>query len=729
MNKFVLFLLLLTAPLHAQKKPLTFDALYDPETRVLFGGAIQDDFEWIDDRSFVWPRTDAKGDFVEWRVYDVTAGKERPLFDRAKLQQALVAAGVAAERAKEGSESDELAFDGKKTAAIVNVADDLYLYAIAAGTVTRLTNTTAEEEEATFSPDGTKVAFVRGNDLYVVDRNARERRLTTDGNAQILNGKLDWIYQEEVYGRGIWKGYWWSPDSSRIAFLQLDERQVKEFTVVDHIPYQLDVNVYDYPKPGDPNPVAKLFVVDAAGGERTEVDTARYQEGGEFLIVNVAWASNALTFQVQNREQTWLELATAPMGGSSRVLIRETTKAWVDPLANPVWLADGSFIWQSERSGYRHAYHYRADGTLVRQVTNGPWEVREVHGVDGQHLLFSGTERTVTGQDVYRIRLDGTKLERLSSQAGVHNATFSPSLKHYVDKWSEILTPDQIRVHSVDGKTTRVVEENRVPALAEYDLPRPEFLQVKARDGFVLEAMMIKPPNFDSAKRYPVYQFTYAGPRAQRVRNYWDTNGTRGLFHQLVATEGAIVWIVDNRSAGSKSAEAAWPVHKDLGEHELRDLEDALAWLKSQPYVDGSRVLINGWSYGGFMVLHALTHSKSWSAGIAGGPVTDWRSYDSIYTERLLLKPQSNPEGYVKSSPRFHAKNLHGNLLMIHGTTDDNVHVQNTIQFAQELQKLNRPFEMMLLPQTKHTVTNRVTLRFMQGTVLDFVRRQLFPAD
>jgi dipeptidyl-peptidase-4 len=725
MKRALLFALLaLALPLAAQKKPLTFESIYDPVQKVHWGGSVQNDFDWLDDSTFLWPRKDAAGKFVDWHLYDVATGKERPLFDRAKLQRALVGSGLPEDVAKDAAESDSLTFDARKSAAVLSANEDLYLYSIAKGTVARLTSAPGEEEEATFSPDGQKVAFLRANDLYVVDLAGRERRLTTDGSTEILNGKLDYVYQEEVYGRGIWKAYWWSPDSLRLAFLQLDERPVPEFTIVDHVPTDLAVNVYDYPQAGDPNPKAKLFVVPASGGARVEVDTAK--AGGEILIVNVDWNSAALTYQLQNREQTWLDLVrVTPTDGTAKTLLHETTKAWVDPLGPPVWLPDGSFLWQSERTGYRHIEHRGADGAFVRQLTSGEWEVRELHGADGQAVYFSATERSPLGLDLYRVKLDGTGFTRLSGPAGKHGVVFNDAMTQYVDRWSDIATPDQIRVHRNDGNVVRVVEENRVTLAADYDLPKPEFLQVKTRDGFPMEAMLIRPTNFDPAKKYPVYQFTYAGPGAQQVRNEW--RGQFLLFHQLIAQQGVIVWIVDNRSASGKGAVSRWPVYKNFGELELRDLEDSLTWLKSQPYIDGSRVLINGWSYGGFMVLYALTHSKSFSAGIAGGTVADWRNYDSIYTERYLLMPQNNPEGYRKSSPQHDLADLHGNLLLLHGTTDDNVHVQNTVQIAYDLQQRNRSFEMMLLPRSKHTVTKNA-LTFMQKTILEFVRRQLLAA-
>ena len=241
-----------------------------------------------------------------------------------------------------------------------------------------------------------------------------------------------------------------------------------------------------------------------------------------------------------------------------------------------------------------------------------------------------------------------------------------------------------------------------------------------------MEAVMFRPSNFDPSKKYPVYQLVYGGPHAPKVLNKWSGQGMQSLlFLQLIAEEGAIAWIVDNRTASGKGAVSAWPIYKNLGELELRDLEDAAAWLKQQPYVDGSRMCLFGWSYGGFMVSYAMTHSKIFSAGIAGAPVTDWRDYDSIYTERIMLMPQNNPDGYRKSSPRFAAKDLHGDLLILHGTTDDNVHAQNTIHFAHELQQNGKVFEMMIYARTKHSVTDEKTVHHVQKTILDFVRRRI----
>jgi dipeptidyl-peptidase-4 len=706
-------------------RELTIENIYDPKHRVSFSGAAQSGFIWLDDKTFTWPRTNEKGEVLEQAVLDTESGKKRTLFDAAKLEAAArKIAGVTADEAKRLTQRRSYTFSPNKRTVVLTVGDDLYLYAFDSDALTRLTSSPGEEQEASFSPDGRYVAYVRNNNLFVADvATQRERQLTTDGNDDILNGIFDWVYQEEIYGRGTFRAYWWSPDSSTIAYIQLDERPVKRFTVVDHLPIMQKIEVTPYPKAGFPNPVAHLYTVTAGGTAPREISTERYG-GGEFLIVSVAWSpdSSKVVYQIQNREQTWLDLnAAEASSGTPKTLLRETTKAWVEPNGDPEWLKDGTFLWLSERSGFKHLYHCAADGTLKKQITNGPWEVRTLHGADrgNEWIYFSGTERSVLGTDVYRLHLDGSGLKRLSDAPGTHGANFNPSKTMYVDSWNDLQTPTQISLYRADGSKVRVVDANEVPALREYRLSKPEFLQVRTRDGFVMEALMLKPPDFDPTRKYPVYEYTYSGPHAQQVRNGW--RGSQYLWWQLIAGRGMIVWVCDNRTASGKGAESVWPAYKRLGELELRDLEDGLKWLTSQPYVDGSRVMLDGWSYGGFMTSYALTHSTMWSAGIAGGSVTDWRDYDSIYTERYMLMPQNNPEGYDATAPRLAAKNLHGNLLLLHGTIDDNVHMQNTIQFVYELQKAGKLFRLMVYPKSRHGVGDPALVTQMRMTMLQFI--------
>jgi dipeptidyl-peptidase-4 len=384
-------------------------------------------------------------------------------------------------------------------------------------------------------------------------------------------------------------------------------------------------------------------------------------------------------------------------------------------------LRDGTFLWLSERTGWQHIYHYDQTGKLLRQITNGDWEADPLEGVDEDKgvIYFSATEHSHIAPQLYSIRLDGTGMKRLSTAEGSHRINFSPEYNYFIDTRSDVNTPAQMSLYDSDGKLVRVVNENKVAALKEFKLGTTELLQVKTRDGFVMEAMMIKPPDFDPRKKYPVMSFTYSGPHAPQVRNAWGS--TTYMWHQLLAQKGYIIWVCDNRTASGKGIESTWPAYKNLGELELRDLEDGLSWLKSQQYVDGARIGLWGWSYGGFMTSYALTHSQTFKIGIAGGTVSDWRNYDSIYTERYMGTPQNNPEGYKKSAPINAAKDLHGKLLLIHGAIDDNVHVANTIQFAYELQKAGKQFELMLYPKSRHGVTDPLLLKHMRQMMTDFI--------
>jgi dipeptidyl-peptidase-4 len=554
-----------------------------------------------------------------------------------------------------------------------------------------------------------------------------ERRLTSDGTAKILNGRLDWVYQEELYGRGNFEAYWWSPDSTMLAYLRFDETPVPEFPVVDHIPLDQILEVTPYPKAGDPNPLVKLGVINASGGPTRWIDTFKYQPA-DFLVVRVGWTPNSqqVVYQAQNREQTYLDLNFADaQNGKTRTSLRETSSAWVQVIDNPHWLSDGSFIWQSARNGWRHLYHYAQDGKLVRQLTDGKWEVRSFEGVDEKNglLYFSGTKDSPIGVQGYRTKLDGSGLTRLTANAGSHSIDVNSGYDFFIDRWSDINTPTQVRLNTLDGKTVRVIEDKQIPELSQFKLVKPEFLQVKTRDGYLLEAMMIKPPDFTANRKYPVMQFTYGGPHAPQVRDSWG--GSTYMWHQLLAQAGFIVWVCDNRTASGKGVESTWPVYKNFGELELRDLEDGLAWLKSQRFVDAARIGIWGWSYGGFMTSYAMTHSTSYKIGIAGGTVSDWRNYDSIYTERYMQTPQNNPEGYRKSSPVHAARDLHGKLLLIHGAIDDNVHVSNTIQFAYELQKAGKQFQLMLYPKSRHGVTDPALLKHMRAMMTEFILQNL----
>jgi dipeptidyl-peptidase-4 len=726
----------------AQVTPLTVEDIYSYEGWTRFNGSqaatmgwVPAGDPWLNDTEHLWPSGaahsgagDARG---PWLRMDAVSGASTPLYTYERLERALADAGVRSTEAQDAARLRQATFNETRDALLITVGEDLYTFNISTGHANRLTNSPGAKLEATFSPDGRSVAFIKNNNLFVARVGASgEKALTSDGSADILNGTLDWVYSEELYGRGNSRGYWWSPDSSQIAFLRFDERAVPESVLVDDIPYRPDVDRAHYPKAGDPNPAVSLGVVSPSMDGIRWVDTTNYSD---FLVVNVGWTpdSRAVVFQVQNRTQTWLDLNRADAGtGVSQRLLRETSKAWVerwqDSSADPLWLSDGSFLWLSERSGFRHFYHYSSNGDRARQITRGDWEVRRSHGVDptGTWIYFSSTESSPTGLDLYRVRVDGTGFQRLSTTAGRHQVFLNRSRTLLLDSWSDINTPPQVRVHSTNAyREMRGVDLNRVRTLTEQGLSTPELLQVKTRDGFVMEALMIKPPHFDPARRYPVYQFTYAGPHAPQVINAWG--GSEFLYQQLLAQRGIIVWICDNRTASGKGMKSAWPLYRNFGELELRDIEDGVAWLKRQPYVDASRIGLAGVSFGAYMTLYALTHSRSFAMGIAEGAVSDWRNYDTIYTERYMGMPDEHADAYRRSSPRFNAADLSGNLLLVHGALDDNVRPQNSMQFAYALQQAGKSFQMMIYPRSAHGVSDPELNLHLRRMMLDFTTQNL----
>ena len=716
-----------TQPELAQTERLTIDAIFGSSQRIRVGTTPRIT-RWLDD-DFYLERAE-RSDGSPLITVEATTGARAPLFDAAAMETALASLPSISE-----TDATQLVWDTEHLLSptldglAVSHDDDLYYYDLESHTAARLTHSPEPEEELSFSPDGSRIGFVRNHDLFAVDIDPPlEYALTTDGAPRVRNGQLDWVYQEEIYGRGQFTGYWWSPDSAGIAYLQLDDSDVPDFTIVDDIPYHPEVEHWVYPKAGDPNPGVRLGVVRLDGEPTAWVDLDQYAES-EPLVVSVGWSpdSRQVVFQVQDREQTWLDLNVATPDGRSSPVLRETTDAWVNVTGAPLWLDDGSFLWLSERTGWKHIDHYGADGSARGAVTSGPWEVRQLHGVDEQNgwIYFSGTERSHIGSDVYRVRLDGSALTRLTEAAGTHRARFNPGFSRFLDTWSDIMTPPQITLRAADGQELGLVAASDTSALTNYRLSSPEFVEVTNRDGFVMNGMLLKPAGFDPTIQYPVYQHVYGGPHVQRVRNAWG--GQSYLFWQLLAQQGVVVWVLDGTTASGKGAVSTWPVYENFGPLELRDLEDGVAWLAQHPYIDTTRIGLEGWSYGGFMVSYALTHSQSFTMGIAGGSVTDWRDYDTIYTERYMRTPQNNPDGYRRSSPRFAATNLHGNLLLIHGTMDENVHMQNTLQFAYALQQAGKPFQMMVYPKSRHRLGGPELEKHRHSTMLDFVMRHLRP--
>ncbi len=712
----------------AQNKLLTIDSIYgtQPGQRVAFSGQLMP-LEWNGDGSLRQIKFGDSG--VEMFRFNAVTGEAVPFYDKSKFEAAIVPLGIAREVANQIVNQTDYTYNSEENAVVFENSGDLFYYNFATNSGKRLTNDAAEKFEADFSPDGKKVSFVRGMNLFVVDvASGRETQLTKDGSQTILNGYLDWVYEEELYGRGNKRGYFWSPDSTRIAFLRTDESPVPKFVLADDTVTDQTIENTDYPQAGDPNPLVTLGIANVSGNDLKFVDLSKYTPE-DFLISRVAWSpdSKNVVFQAQNREQTYLDLNAASIAdGKFTTLLTEKTKAWVEAIDNPVYLEDGSFIWQSERDGFRHLYLIGKDGKMIRQITKGRWEVGEFYGVDENkgYVYFNGRgEKDWIGNYVYRIKLDGTGLQNLTPTDGSHDASFDPEMTQFLDYWSDVNTPTQMRLYAADGKLVKILDENKVPVLKEYKLGKTEFLKVKTRDGFEMEAMMIKPPDFDPSKKYPVFAYTYSGPHAPSVSNSWGYSQT--MWHQMLAQKGYIIWIVDNRTASGKGVESTWNVYKKFGQTETEDLQDGFNYLKSLPYVDGTRLGMWGWSYGGYMTSYFMTRTNTLKMGIAGGLVGDWALYDSIYTERYMLTPKNNPDGYAKNSVITAAKNLSGKLLIIHGMMDNNVHMQNSVKFIYELQKADKQFQFMPYPTQQHGVSDPLQVKHLYTMMTDFVEKNL----
>ncbi|MGB7843292.1 MAG: S9 family peptidase [Salinimicrobium sp.] len=583
-------------------------------------------------------------------------------------------------------------------------------------------------QEPTLSPNGEKVAFVKDNNLYVKDLSSEEiTQVTTDGEKnKIINGITDWVYEEEF---SFVQAYEWNKAGDKIAFLRFDESEVPEFTMdifgEDLYP---STTTFKYPKAGEKNSVVSLHVYDLSKKAISDVNLGDYSD---FYIPRIKWTNetNMLSVQVLNRHQNVLDLIFVDTkDNSAKVVLNETDEAYVDVTDNLTFLDDNSFIWTSEKDGWNHIYHYSKTGKLLNQVTKGLWEVTNYYGFDSKSkkIFYQSTENGSINRDVYSISANGKNKKRLTEKVGQNSADFSADYTYFINSFTSATTPYEFTLHlAKNGKKLRDIKDNKklLTQIAEYEFSPKEFSTI-AVNGNDLNMWMIKPPNFDPSLEYPLFIIQYSGPGSQTVSNsFYNTND---YWFELLANKGYLVAAIDPRGTGYKGAAFKKVTQNELGKYEAEDLIQAAKQLGQQEYIDQENIGIWGWSYGGFMASNAILKGNDvFKMAIAVAPVTSWRFYDSVYTERYMTTPQENPSGYDENSPLNHVKKLKGDFLIVHGTGDDNVHVQNSMRMIEALIQANKQFDWAIYPDKNHGIYGGNTRLHLFTLMTNFIEDHL----
>jgi dipeptidyl-peptidase-4 len=663
------------------------------------GGFSSGILGWEDDDHYLIQERDGEGNSVVMSV-DARTGKKE-VSDFRDPRRELAASLPDGFTAGMGS-----AFSADMKSIVLSKDNDLWYFREGADGPVQLTSDDAVENNPAFSPDAMKVAFTRGRDLYVVDiKSARETRLTFDGGEKIYNGWASWVYFEEILGRGSrYSAFWWSPDSRRIAYLHTDDNPVPEF-IINRIDEADGLHgtqeIVPYPKPGDPNPIVKMGVVDINSASTVWIDT------DETVDQYIAWPSwtpdgSKVMVQVLNRDQNDMRFILADAStGEFREIYRETRDTWVDFFTDIYVLEDGTgFILRSYRDDWDNLYYYGWDGSLIAKLTDVDWRVNSISRVDEKKgvVWFTGTGGESTESHLFMVKLNGKGFTRITEAPGSHSVSISPGGKYLIDSWSSVTTPPAIALLKGDGKKVRDIQTPEAVSFNPETDSRSELVRIPSTDGFMLPALITYPAGFDENVKHPVVFTIYGGPDAGNVRNSW--RGGRGGFF---GENGIVTISVDHRGSGHFGKKGIDYMHRSLGKWEMADYIEAVRWLREKPWVDADRMGITGGSYGGYVSALALTYGADYfTHGIANYSVTDWRLYDNVYTERFMDTPQDNPEGYKNGSVLTYAGDLKGKLYIVHGMADDNVHMQNSVYLISRLQDEGKEFNMMIYPGGRH---------------------------
>ena len=604
---------------------------------------------------------------------------------------------------------------------------EFYIYDIASKKVTKVSDDLVQEP--TLSPDGKKIAYGFENNLYVKDlASGKVEQITFDGEKnKVINGITDWVYEEEF---SFVRAFDWNADSDQIAFIRFDETEVPEFSmdVFGSGLYQTQ-QVFKYPKAGEANSNVSLHLYDLESKKLQELKVNK--EYKDFYIPRLEWTkdANVLSIQYMNRHQNELDLwMINSKSMSSNLVLAEKNEAYINVTFNLTFLKDNSFIWTSEKDGYNHIYHYAKDGTLINQVTNGNWEVTNYYGFNEKQntIYYQSVENGSINRDVYSIKLNGKNKKRLTKTDGTNSASFSADFTYFINTHSSATSPPEYTLNSSkSGNVVKSIKDNDKLAkkVTGFVTSKKEFSKINV-NGNDLNMWMIKPADFDASKKYPLFMYQYSGPGSQQVANRW--NGANDYWYQMLAQQGYIVACVDGRGTGFKGADFKKVTQNELGKYEVEDQIAAAKKLGALPYIDETRIGIWGWSYGGFMSSNALFKGKDvFKMAIAVAPVTSWRFYDTIYTERYMTTPQENPSGYDENSPINHVDKLEGDFLLIHGSGDDNVHLQNTMRMVEALIQADKQFEWMVYPDKNHGIYGGNTRLHLYKKMTNFINKTL----
>ncbi|NGP77172.1 S9 family peptidase [Balneolaceae bacterium YR4-1] len=704
-----------------QKKSISFSHIFD---RTFSPEGIQN-VNWMKDGQYYTALVRTNND-IELRKYDILTGDYEVL---------VASSGLRVEDRDRAIIIQDYQFSADENKLLIktdveriwrrSTKENYFVHNLETGKTAKLTQSDEKQQYAQLSPTGEKAAFVQNNNLYLVDlESGEEKAITTDGEEnKIINGATDWVYEEEF---GFAKAWYWSPDGNKIAFYRFNESRVKEFFMIEWGSLYPDQTRFKYPKAGEKNSIVKIGVYDLESQNTVWIDIG---EETDQYIPRINWTENSGTLAIRrmNRLQNKQDLMLADVNsGKTQTIKTEDSDAWIDINDDLTFLENGEqFIYLSEESGYNHIYLYDMSGELVRQVTTGNWEVTNYLGYneENERIYYISTEESPLQRHLYSIDISGDDKTKMSDGEGWNSVNMSRDHKYYIETYSSPEMPSVYTLHEGSGKEVRVLEDNNElkTTLEEYRMPEKEFMKIPLPQA-ELNAYMLKPSDFDSTKKYPVLFYVYGGPGSQTVSKRFDS-GQRPIWHRYLAEQGYIVFSVDNRGTGARGRNFEKQVYKKLGQYEVQDQIDAARYLLDQyDFIDTARVGIWGWSYGGYMSSLVLAKgSDVFSTAIAVAPVSSWRFYDTIYTERFMQTPQMNPEGYEKGAPLTYAGQIEGNYLLVHGTGDDNVHFQNAVEMVNKLVSEGVQFETMYYPNRAHGISGGNTRQHLFKMLNQFI--------